>query len=180
VCARGQPLASRLPPRATARDQRARQTALAANLFGSAEAELDRLGTRIAPSNRAEHERVLAALADSMDPDELAAARAVGRRLSLDEALEQAHGLAREVVEQDLPPQRRRLDGLTAREYEVAVLVAGGLSNRQLADKLVITEKTAKNHVQRVLDKLGVRSRTEIAARAEELGLRDRMPSNSR
>jgi DNA-binding CsgD family transcriptional regulator len=68
--------------------------------------------------------------------------------------------------------QRQRRRGLTSREHEVARLVARGFSNRELADELVITEKTAKNHVQRVLDKLGARSRAEVAARAEEFGLR--------
>jgi DNA-binding NarL/FixJ family response regulator len=110
-----------------------------------------------------------------MDGDALAAARAAGRGLSLEDALEQARDLRR--AEIGLHP--RRNDGLTEREREVALLVAGGLSNRQVAARLVISEKTAKNHVQRVLDKLGVHSRTELAARAPELGLRDGTPSSS-
>jgi predicted ATPase/DNA-binding CsgD family transcriptional regulator/transcriptional regulator with XRE-family HTH domain len=60
---------------------------------------------------------------------------------------------------------------LTRREHEVALLVARGLSNREVADTLVINEKTAKNHVQRVLEKVGVSSRRQIIARASELGL---------
>jgi DNA-binding CsgD family transcriptional regulator len=63
--------------------------------------------------------------------------------------------------------------GLTRREYEVAVLVAGGLSNRQVAEQLLINEKTAKNHVQRVLEKLGVNSRRQIIARAHEFSKAD-------
>ena len=62
-------------------------------------------------------------------------------------------------------------EGLTRREREVAALIARGLSNRELAEQLVITVKTVKNHIQRVLDKLGARSRTEVAARAFEFGL---------
>jgi DNA-binding CsgD family transcriptional regulator len=61
---------------------------------------------------------------------------------------------------------------LTPRELEVATLMARGLRNRDIARALVITPKTAANHVQRVLDKLGLASRAEVAARAEELGLR--------
>lgn len=61
---------------------------------------------------------------------------------------------------------------LTSRELEVARLIARGYSNRQISEELVITEKTAKNHVHHVLDKLGVRSRTLVAAGAEDLGLR--------
>jgi len=54
--------------------------------------------------------------------------------------------------------------GLTSRECEVAALVARGLRNREIAEQLVISEKTAKNHVHHVLDKLGARSRAELAA----------------
>ena len=60
--------------------------------------------------------------------------------------------------------------GLTPREREVAALLALGLSNRALADRLVITRKTAANHVQRVFEKLDVRSRGELIARAYERG----------
>jgi len=60
---------------------------------------------------------------------------------------------------------------LTTREREVARLVARGLTNRQIAEALVVTEKTAANHVQHVLDKLEVHSRNQLAARAAEFGL---------
>jgi DNA-binding NarL/FixJ family response regulator len=63
--------------------------------------------------------------------------------------------------------------GLTRHEHEVALLVARGLSNREVAEALVINEKTAKNHVQRVLDKLGVNSRRQVMTRAQELGLHE-------
>ena len=62
---------------------------------------------------------------------------------------------------------------LTHREREVGHLLARGLSNRQIAAKLVITEKTTRNHVHRVLDKLGVHSRAEVAARSADFGLRN-------
>jgi signal transduction histidine kinase len=53
---------------------------------------------------------------------------------------------------------------LTRREREVAMLVACGLTNRQIADVLVITVKTAEAHVGHILDKLGVNSRAQVAA----------------
>jgi len=53
---------------------------------------------------------------------------------------------------------------LTAREREVATLVADGRSNRQIAEMLVISERTAEGHVEQVRNKLGFHSRTQIAA----------------
>jgi ATP/maltotriose-dependent transcriptional regulator MalT len=146
---------------------------LAAQLFGSAEATLEQLGTLLTPANRVEYERGLAELGAALDAPRLAAARAEGRRLGLDEALERARELVDRTDAASTVSSSARPAGLTAREHEVALLVARGLSNRQVADELVITEKTAKNHVQRVLDKLGVRSRTQLVIRARELGLGD-------
>ena len=61
--------------------------------------------------------------------------------------------------------------GLTAREAEVLLLVADGLSNRQIAERLVITRKTASVHVSNILAKLGVSTRVEAAALAHRRGL---------
>lgn len=52
---------------------------------------------------------------------------------------------------------------LTERERDVARLVAEGLSNKEIAERLVVSERTAEGHVQRILDKLNFRSRTQIA-----------------
>ena len=53
---------------------------------------------------------------------------------------------------------------LTKRERQVADLVARGLSNKQIATKLVISQRTAQGHVENILTKLGFTSRTQIAA----------------
>jgi DNA-binding NarL/FixJ family response regulator len=66
---------------------------------------------------------------------------------------------------------RGERDHLTARELEVLSLIAAGLSNAQIADRLVIAPKTAEHHVGNVLAKLGVRSRAEAAAQAVREGL---------
>jgi DNA-binding CsgD family transcriptional regulator/tetratricopeptide (TPR) repeat protein len=68
------------------------------------------------------------------------------------------------------PPPGAEL-GLTARELEVLVLVAEGRSNRQVAEVLFISRKTASVHVSNILAKLGVASRVEAAAVAHRLGL---------
>lgn len=59
--------------------------------------------------------------------------------------------------------QRRFQPTLTGRQLEVAALVAQGMSNRQIAERLVITERSAESHVERMLTRLGFRSRTQIA-----------------
>jgi DNA-binding NarL/FixJ family response regulator len=53
---------------------------------------------------------------------------------------------------------------LTRRELEVAALVARDLSNREIASRLVISERTADNHVANILSKLGARTRLQVAA----------------
>jgi DNA-binding NarL/FixJ family response regulator len=57
-----------------------------------------------------------------------------------------------------------RIDPLTRREREVAALIAQGLTNRQIAERLVISERTADNHVANILDKLGFPTRAQVAA----------------
>jgi DNA-binding NarL/FixJ family response regulator len=135
--------------------------------MASVDVALEQLDTNITATNLAAYQRVVDAVDTSLDPARLTAAQTVGRRLSLVEALDQARELAQ--APEEPPPSAT----LTQREDEVARLLARGLSNRQIADILVISEKTAKNHVQRVLDKLHMRSRAQLAARADELGLRD-------
>jgi non-specific serine/threonine protein kinase len=57
------------------------------------------------------------------------------------------------------------------REREVVAMVAAGMTNRQIAGRLFIAERTAEGHVERIRNKLGVRSRTEVATWAVEHGV---------
>ena len=68
-------------------------------------------------------------------------------------------------------PTRRSTSPLSRREREIATLVAIGLSNRQIAEELVISPATAERHVANILTKLGYHSRAQIAAWAVEQGL---------
>jgi predicted ATPase/DNA-binding CsgD family transcriptional regulator len=65
---------------------------------------------------------------------------------------------------------------LSRREREVAAMVAAGMTNREIAQKLFIAERTAEGHVERIRNKLGVRSRTEVATWAVAHGLVTRQP----
>jgi DNA-binding NarL/FixJ family response regulator len=62
-------------------------------------------------------------------------------------------------------------DELTEREREVLALIARGYTNKQIAETLFVTEKTARNHVSHILEKLGLSRRSEAAAFAVEYKL---------
>ena len=73
--------------------------------------------------------------------------------------------------------EEQRVAGeLSDREREVLVLVAQGLTNREIAGRLVISENTARNHVSCILEKLGLSRRSEAASFAAQQGLLNNMP----
>jgi two-component system nitrate/nitrite response regulator NarL len=79
-----------------------------------------------------------------------------------------------EVADAVMPHARARVDliePLTPREQQVAQLLAGGLTNKEIAQRLGITEHTVKFHLNGLLRKLGVSTRTEAVVQAARLGL---------
>jgi DNA-binding CsgD family transcriptional regulator/tetratricopeptide (TPR) repeat protein len=88
------------------------------------------------------------------------------RDMKMQPRLERALALCEDVAPTvtKAPARKSVSGGLTAREREIARLVAVGRSNREIADTLVITEGTVEVHVKHILSKLGFRSRTQVAA----------------
>jgi DNA-binding NarL/FixJ family response regulator len=88
------------------------------------------------------------------------------RNMNMLPALERAQTLNDHIVRVNREAQHRSSSDsavLTAREREISVLIADGLTNRSIAEKLVITEGTVEVHVRHILTKLGFRSRAQVA-----------------
>ena len=94
---------------------------------------------------------------DATADDHLDAALRIARRLGMTPL----HDLALALRE---ARRHSRAAVLTAREEQVAALVAEGLSNRQIASRLGLSERTVENHVAHILTKLGFESRARVAA----------------
>jgi DNA-binding CsgD family transcriptional regulator len=70
-----------------------------------------------------------------------------------------------------LDPAKLKELGITPREHEILALIAQGLSNREIGEKLFVSENTVKTHSSRIFDKLGVGRRVQAVQKARELGL---------
>jgi DNA-binding CsgD family transcriptional regulator len=71
-----------------------------------------------------------------------------------------------------VPDEKKREDlGITRRELEILELIAQGMSNREIAGKLYVSENTVKTHSSRVFDKLGAKRRTQAVQFGKEFGL---------
>jgi DNA-binding CsgD family transcriptional regulator/Tfp pilus assembly protein PilF len=136
-----------------------------ARLWGAAAAR-EATAIVLPPGERTLHEPYLASARTRLGERKWEETLAEGRVMSFEEATEYA--LSEE--EQPQGPPERSIE-LTRREQDVAILVARGLTNRQISTRLGISERTAGNHVTSILKKLGLRSRAQIASWAAEHSL---------
>jgi len=129
-------------------------------------------GIALSPGERALHEPHLTSARSQLGEWEWEEALAEGGTMSLEEAAEYALSTETDqpeaTTEQELSVYDEQMENLTPREREVAILVAHGLTNRQIASELSISECTAGNHVARILKKLELHARAQIASRASE------------
>lgn len=91
-----------------------------------------------------------------------AAPDAARTRAALEQTSESVHG--EQKAKTSLQTMKEKFGGLTAREREIAALIAEGRSNPEIAEALVVSERTVTTHVSNILSKLGFTSRTQIAS----------------
>src|SRR5262249_12228153 len=120
---------------------------------------------------RPQHERTVTAIVDEIGEKAFDAAFARGRAMTIDEGV--AFALEREPPTTPAAVVRATPGtGLTQRQLEIARLVADDLTNRQIAARLFLSERTVETHVTNILNKLGLGSRVQLARWiAEEAGL---------
>jgi predicted ATPase/DNA-binding SARP family transcriptional activator/DNA-binding CsgD family transcriptional regulator len=140
----------------------------AARLFGAGEALREAVGHVQLPEEAALLEPYLATVRSQLDEASWRAAWAGGRAMSIYQAIDYALS-----EQKPLPPSSPELEqpstdetpSLTRREEEVALLVTRGLTNRRIAQDLVLSQHTVDKHVKNILKKLGLHSREQVASR---------------
>jgi len=150
---------------------RHRDVGVAARLFAAAEALDQAIGNRPAYPERLTFERVREEVRRELSPPDCAQTEAEGRLLSLSRAAGEALAALAEIGRGKRSPESPAGHDLTTREVEVLELLVLGQSDREIADALFISPRTAQGHVGRIFDKLGVNSRSAAVATALGNGL---------
>lgn len=160
----------------------------AARFFGAAEALRETMGATHLPGQRDNYDRAIAMARTQLDDVSFRAAWLGGQALTRDQVINEILS-----SEADVAPEvpsaapssvstsaavpawpsagAPRISVLTPREREVAALIGLGLTSRNIAERLVISERTADSHAEHIRQKLALRSRAQIAAWAVEHGL---------
>jgi DNA-binding CsgD family transcriptional regulator/tetratricopeptide (TPR) repeat protein len=138
----------------------------AARLYGAAEALRETMGAPLPPVERSDYDRKVTVVRAQLGEAAFAAAWGEGKAMTPEEAVEYA--LSEEELTAPAAPGPEQPASLTRREKEVAALVARGLTNRRIAQELMISEYTVESHVASILKKLNLRSREQVAAQLVE------------
>ena len=144
----------------------------AARLWGAAEALREEIGVPLQPEDRMVLDPYLATARSSLGEITWRTTLVEGRAMTPEQAIE----YSLDIGEPLLPPPATHRSGenttaLTPREEEVAVLVSRGLTNRQIASELSISEHTVATHITKILKRLGLNSRSRLSAWVVERGL---------
>jgi non-specific serine/threonine protein kinase len=150
------------------------QSERAVRLAGAAAGIRAEVGAPLSPSSRAKLDRWLIPVRQALGAEPTTQAWEDGRDMAVEQALDLAFAATESpATGSNRPPDRSALKDarLSPREREVAALLAHGLSNRQIAQRLVVTERTVGAHIEHILDKTGFASRHQVGVWADEHGL---------
>ncbi len=162
-----------------------KQPVRAARLWGAAEGMEEAYDVHLSPMalSLINYEGRLSMARSQLDEEAWSAAWAQGKAMPLERVV--GYALSEEEEEHEPPPTLvavpeqhsppaadQRAGRLTAREREVALLVGRGLTNRQIAKELSISERTVSTHLSKILKKLELNSRAQLAAWITEQRLR--------
>jgi predicted ATPase/class 3 adenylate cyclase/DNA-binding CsgD family transcriptional regulator len=149
----------------------------AARLFGAAAAMRVPIGSTIDLVDRPEYDRQLAILREQLGAANYDIVWAEGQAMTLEQVMAFVLVPTFKQAESGTPRQtaKKEFGGLTEREREIAMHIAQGESNREIAEALVVTERTVESHVTNILNKLGFTSRAQIRKWALEKGMVKRM-----
>ncbi len=146
-----------------------------ARLLGAAESLREMLGHAVDVAHRSRFARAARATREALGAPRFTAAWEAGRGLSLTAAIAEADAIATSMAvsgsADPTPHDAATQFGLTPREFEVLRLLVARHTDREIAEALFISPKTAGNHVSALLAKLGVANRRQAAIAAERLGL---------
>jgi ATP/maltotriose-dependent transcriptional regulator MalT len=155
----------------------------AVRLLAAAETLREAINVPLPPVNRPRRDRILADARSRLGEAASTTAWAAGRALSAAESLDEALAYVAEPIpstdagaapgesHSDSPAGSRPVDLLTAREREVLALVAEGLSNKEIATRLVLSPLTVRTHLESIFRKLNTPSRTAAVHAARIHGL---------
>lgn len=155
------------------------QARRAAQLLSAVETAREDLGINLPEAQHAAWGRLVGPIQAQLGEEEFRKARADGHAMTLDQAI--AYALEtpppEQKVETETPRQapKQEFVGLTEREREVATHIAQGESNREIAEALVLSERTVETHISNILNKLGFVRRSQIRKWAVEKGMLKRI-----
>jgi non-specific serine/threonine protein kinase len=157
---------------------RQRQWKRAARMYAAASAYRQEIGVPVYDADRAQLEQSLSMIKAGIGEEEFKKAWSEGSQMSPEQALEYASQVDETVLQGEhaststpLKRAKAQYGGLTAREREVAALIAKGRSNTEIARELYVGLRTVEAHVTAILTKLSFHSRTQIAGWAIDKGL---------
>jgi len=148
---------------------RQNQLQRAARLIGAENIFSAEWGVRLQPMEQSEYDRSVTTTREKMGQQTFNARWTEGQAMTFEQAIDYA--LAEPEAEAIEVSTKDKFGGLTAREREVAVLVAKGKSNREIARVMTVGVRTIETYVTRIMNKLGFESRVQIATWAIEKGL---------